>query len=273
MCGAPPASRPPEQRGGDTRSHRVEAFGSVILAAIDAQLDITITELVDLLRQEHRASFARSTIWRLLDRQGITFKTAHASEQDRPDAAARRLAWFEMQPDLDPERLVFIDETGASTKMARLRGRAPRGRRCRAPVPHGHWLTTTFTGALRTTGMTAPMLLDNPMNRDASEAYVEQVLAPTLSPGDVVILDNLPAHWSTQARVPSRRPAPRSASCRHTRPTSTRSRTPSPSSRPSCAKAATRTLDDLWDAVRGALPSFSPDECANDFIAAGYKPE
>ena len=128
--------------------------------------------------------------------RGSPSRTAHASEQDRPDVAARRLAWFETQPDLDPERLVFINETGASTKMARLRGRAPRGRRCRAPVPHGHWLTTTFTGALRTTGMTAPMLLDEPMNRDASEAYVEQVLAPTLSPGDVVILDNLPAHRS-----------------------------------------------------------------------------
>src|SRR4051812_25526537 len=65
-------------------------------------------------------------------------KTAHASEQERPDVAARRQAWFDAQPDLDPEDLVFIDETGASTKMARLRGRAPRGQRCRAPIPHGH---------------------------------------------------------------------------------------------------------------------------------------
>ena len=89
---------------------------------------------------------------------------------------------------------MFIDETGASTKMARLRGRAPRGQRLRAGVPHGHWKTTTFTGALRLSGMTAPMVLDGPMTRAWFLAYVEQVLCPTLRPGDVVILDNLPAH-------------------------------------------------------------------------------
>ena len=81
--------------------------------------------------------------------------------------AARRQAWFDAQPDLDPERLVFIDETGASTKMARLRGRALRGERCRASIPHGHWKTTTFVGALRLRGMTAPMVLDGPMDGPA----------------------------------------------------------------------------------------------------------
>ncbi|MER9426883.1 IS630 family transposase [Mesorhizobium sp. M0317] len=107
---------------------------------------------------------------------------------------ARRRAWFKAQPDLDPERLVFIDETGASTKMARLRGRAKRGMRCRSPIPHGHWKTTTFTGALRLTGMTAPMVLDGPMTGEWFAAYAEHVLAPTLRVGDIVILDNLPAH-------------------------------------------------------------------------------
>ena len=76
---------------------------------------------------------------------------------------AAREAWFDAQPDLDPERLVFIDETGATTKMARLRGRAPRGERLRSGVPHGHWKTTTFGGGLRLGGMTAPMVLDGPM--------------------------------------------------------------------------------------------------------------
>ncbi len=76
----------------------------------------------------------------------------------------RRRRWFEAQPDLEPERLVFIDETGASTKMARRYGRARRGERCQAPVPHGHWKTTTFVGALRLEGMTAPMVLDGAMH-------------------------------------------------------------------------------------------------------------
>ena len=97
-------------------------------------------------------------------------------------------------PDLEPKRLVFIDETGASTKMARRYGRSPRGERCRAPVPHGHWKTTTFVGALRLEGITAPMILDGAMHGTAFLAYLEQVLAPTLSPGDIVIMDNVPAH-------------------------------------------------------------------------------
>ena len=107
---------------------------------------------------------------------------------------ARRLAWFEAQPELDPARLVFIDETGASTKMARLRGRAPRGARCRAAIPHGHWKTTTLVAALRLEGMTAPMVIDGAMNGEAFRAYVGHVLAPSLSPGDIVVMDNLPAH-------------------------------------------------------------------------------
>ena len=78
---------------------------------------------------------------------------------------AARQAWFHTQLDLDPEKLVFIDETGASTKMARLRGRAPKGERCRASVPHGHWKTTTFTAALRVDGLTAPMILDGTYRR------------------------------------------------------------------------------------------------------------
>ena len=90
--------------------------------------------------------------------------------------------------------------------MARMRGRAKRGQRCRAPIPHGHWKTTTVTGAMRLRGMTAPMVLDGPMNGDAFRAYIEQVLVPTLTPGDVVIIDNLPVHRATCIRKASRSP-------------------------------------------------------------------
>lgn len=107
---------------------------------------------------------------------------------------AARQAWFDGQLDLNPEKLVFIDETGTSTKMARLRGRSPRGARCVAAVPHGHWKTTTFTAGFKLSGMMAPMVLDGAMNGPAFLAYVEQVLVPEISPGDIVVMDNLPVH-------------------------------------------------------------------------------
>ena len=140
--------------GGDLRSQRIEAYRDVILGAIEAQADITLVKLASCCGVS-TAPRSPSTVRRFLNRHGITFKkTAHASEQHRPDVARRRQAWFDAQPNLNPERLVFIDKTSASTKMAR------RGERCRAPVPHGHWKTTTFVCALRLWGMTAPMVLD-----------------------------------------------------------------------------------------------------------------
>jgi hypothetical protein len=127
-------------------------------------------------------------------------KTAHAAEQDRPDILRRRQDWFERQLDLDPERLVFIDETWASTKMARTHGRAPKGRRLRMSVPHGHWKTTTFVAGIRTSGLIAPFVLDGPINRDAFEVYIDKVLVPDLKPGDVVIMDNLSSHKGPRVR-------------------------------------------------------------------------
>lgn len=182
----------------------------------------------------------------------------------------KREAWFDAQPDLDPERLVFIDETGASTKMARLRGRAPKGQRCRAPVPHGHWKTTTFTGALRLSGMTAPLVLDGPMNGTAFIAYVEQALVPTLRPGDIVILDNLPAHKPAAVRTAIEAAG---AELRFLPPYS-------PDFNPienafsklktALRKAAARTVDDLWRVIGEAIDTFTPSECQNYFAACGY---
>jgi hypothetical protein len=101
---------------------------------------------------------------------------------------AKRQAWFDGQMDLDPAKLIFIDETGAKTNMARTKGRAKRGERCRAAIPHGHWNTTTFTAGLRLDGIAAPMLLDGPMDGDAFRAYVGKVLVPELSLDDIVII-------------------------------------------------------------------------------------
>ena len=184
---------------------------------------------------------------------------------------ARRQAWFDGQIDLDPEKLIFIDETGASTKMARLRGRAPRGQRCRASLPHGHWKTTTFTAGLRLTGMVAPTVLDGAMNGPAFKAYVEQVLVPELKPGDIVVMDNLPAHKVNGVRdaiegvkahllylppySPDFNPIEMAFSKLKAR----------------LRKDAPRTINDLWDNIGRMINAFSKDECINYFTAAGYE--
>jgi transposase len=182
----------------------------------------------------------------------------------------RRERWFEAQLDLEPERLVFIDETWASTNMARRFGRAPRGQRLRMAVPHGHWKTTTFVAGLRLTGMVAPFVLDGPINRQAFEVYVERVLAPELRPGDVVVMDNLSSHKGARTRELIEAAG---ASLLYLPPYS-------PDFNPIenafaklkalLRKAAERTVAGLWDAIGRLLDLFTPSECVNYFAAAGY---
>ena len=196
-------------------------------------------------------------------------KTGHASEQERPDVRAAREAWFEAQPDLDPERLIFIDETWLNTKMARLRGRAPRGERLRASLPHGHWKTTTFVAGLRLGGIDAPMVIDGPINGEIFLAYVRHVLVPTLRPGDIVVMDNLGSHKGAGVRAAIEAAG---AELRFLPPYS-------PDFNPIenafsklkalLRKVAARTRDALWDAVGKAIDAFGAIECRNYFIAAG----
>lgn len=183
------------------------------------------------------------------------------------------MEWFEGQLDLDPDHLVFIDETWASTNMARTRGRAPRGERLRAAIPHGHWKTTTFVAGLRNTGMVAPMVLDGPINGLSFQAYIDQVLVPGLRPGDIVVMDNLGSHKRPSVRAAIEAVG---ASLLYLPPYS-------PDFNPIenafaklkalLRKAAERTVDGLWNAIGRISELFSPTECANYFSAAGYDPE
>ncbi|WP_292493351.1 IS630 family transposase [Mesorhizobium sp.] len=260
---------------GRRRASSLDAHEAFIVGLIEERKDITLNEMVERLSAEHSVRISRSALSAWLRGHGWTFKkkSAHALEQDRPDVLKRRRDWFDGQLDLDPAKLVFIDETGLSTKMARLRGRAPRGERCRAGVPHGHWKTTTFTGALRLTGMTAPFVYDGAINGNVFVAYVEQVLVPTLSEGDVVVMDNLPAHKAAGVRDAIEAAG---ASLLYLPPYS-------PDFNPienafSKLKAllrakAERTIKALWDAVGPLLDRFTPAECANYFKAAGYEPD
>ena len=139
---------------------------------------------------------------RFLRRLGVTFKkkTLVAREQDRPDVSRHRMRWRTHQRRVDPTRLVFIDETWTKTNMTRLHGWAPKGERLVDKVPHGHWKTATFLAALRNDRIEAPCLFDGPINGERFHAYVEQFLAPTLKPDDVVVLDNLGSHKGKAVR-------------------------------------------------------------------------
>ena len=200
-------------------------------------------------------------------------KSAHAAEQDRPDILEQREAWFEGQLDLDPARLVFIDETGASTNMARLRGRAPRGQRLRAGIPKGHWKTTTFVAGLRLTGMVAPMVLDGPMNRSTFLAYVQQVLVPTLVPGDIVLADNLPAHKGPLVRKAIEAAGASLVFLPAYSPDFNPIENAFAKLKALLRKAAERTISGLWCLIGQLIDTFTPQECANYFAAAGYDPD
>jgi transposase len=157
--------------------------------------------------------------------------------------------------------------------MARLRGRAQKGERLRAGIPHGHWKTTTFVAGLRLTGMTAPMVLDGPMNGAAFIAYVQQVLVPELKPGDIVIMDNLSAHKSCQVRDAIEAAGARLLYLPPYSPDFNPIENAFAKLKTLLRKAAERTVDDLWDAIADLIDLFTPQECANYFKAAGYDPD
>lgn len=182
-----------------------------------------------------------------------------------------RANWKREQPRLDPRKLVFIDETGTSTNMTRPRGRCRRGKRLVAKVPHGHWKTTTFVAGLRQNGMTAPFVIDAPMDGEIFLTYLERCLAPTLSPGEIVTMDNLPAHkvagvretieatgarlWLLPPYSPDLNPIEQSFA----------------KLKAHLRKAGERSIPALWDQIGAVVRGFTPEECKNYFKHAGYR--
>ncbi|KQP09183.1 DDE endonuclease [Methylobacterium sp. Leaf93] len=181
---------------------------------------------------------------------------------------AAREDWFERQPDLDPDRLVFLDETAATTKMARCYGRAPRGQRCRIAVPH--YKTTTITAALRATGLIARTVFDGATNSMRFRAYVTDTLAPVLKPGDTVILDNLNAHKVAGVREAIEAVGARVLYLPPYSPEFNPIEQVFAKVKALLRTAASRTADDLTIAIREAFSAFRPHECRNYLTAAGY---
>lgn len=196
----------------------------------------------------------------------------HAAEQERPDVAEARAQWKNDQIRLDPANLIFVDETGASTKMARLYGRAKRGRRVIGRIPWGHWKTVTFVAALRLDGLSAPFVIDCAMNGTIFIEYLRQCLVPTLRPGHIVVIDNLSAHKREEVRQIIEAAG---AELRYLPPYS-------PDLNPieqafaklkaHLRKAKERTVPALYDRIGNLIDSFQPNECRNYFRKSGYAP-
>ena len=171
---------------------------------------------------------------------------------------------------MDASRFIFLDETGTATNMTRRYGRCPRGARLVDATPHGHWQTTTFVAGLRETGIIAPLVVDGPMTGEIFRAYVEQSLAPALSPGDVVVLDNLSAHKVAGVQEAIRAAG---ASLLYLPPYS-------PDLNPIeqvfaklkalLRKAGARTKEALWSTIGELLDAFPEHECRNYLANCGY---
>ena len=193
-----------------------------------------------------------------------------ASERDRPDVARRRERWAERQDQIDPERLVFIDETWTKTNMEPLRGWAPLGARLVAKVPYGHWKTSTFIAALRCDRIEAPWLLDGPVNAAAFLTYVEKILSPTLRSGDLVIMDNLSSHKGKAVRQAIRAAGAKLLFLPKYSPDLNPIEQVFAKLKHLLRKEAARTIETLTAAVGKLLGAFTAEECVNYFVNSGY---
>src|ERR1700760_2230532 len=198
-------------------------------------------------------------------------KTLVASEQDRPDVARRRAQWLKYQPKIEPSRLVFIDETWTKTNMAPLRGWAPKGARLPGKAPFGHWNTMTFLAALRWDRVAAPWLLNKPINGERFQIYVEEVLAPTLSPGDIVIMDNLGAHKAKAVRAAIRGAGAKLLFLPKYSPDLNPIEQLFAKIKHHLRKAQARSLDAVCQTIGQILAAVTPQECSNYLAHAGYE--
>jgi len=184
--------------------------------------------------------------------------------------ALARQAWREGQPALEPSKLVFIDETSTNTAMTRLRGRCKCSERLIGRAPHGHWKTTTFVAALRNDAITAPYVVDRPMNGEIFLAWLEQALIPVLAKGDIVVMDNLPTHKIAGVRKMLEAAEMRLLYLPPYSPDLNPIEMAFAKLKALLRKAAPRTVDRLWDKIGEILSQFSPEECANYLRHAGY---
>ena len=241
-----------------------------LLERVAARPDLTLRGLQGEL-EARGIRVSCKAIWSFFRAERLTFKKSlHAAEQDRPDAARRRVQWKKYQGRIDPRRLVFIDETWAKTNMTRLHGRCRRGNRLVAKVPHGRWHTLTFLAALRWDRIEAPCVIDGPINGRSFLAYVEQMLVPTLRPGDVVIMDNLGSHKRQAIRRVIRAAGAKLLFLPAYSPDLNPIEQVFAKLKTLLRKLNTRSVEATWRGIGLLLDAFTPQECANYFKNSGY---
>lgn len=270
---------------GKVGGHRpvlLEAHREWILARLNETSHLTLHRLADELAARG-VRVSHDTVWRFLRAQGLSFKKMlFALEQLRPDIARKRRRWQALQPQLDPDRLVFIDgeaekqtrcvcpPNGIKTNMAPLRGWGPRGERLKAFTPYGHWRTLTFLGALRASGFTAPCVFDGPINGETFRAWTRQFLAPTLQPGDIVVMDNLGSHKGAEVRQIIRAAGARLWFLPAYSPDLNPIEQTFSKIKQAMRTAQKRTVDAVIHETGTIIQAIQPTECRNYITAAGY---
>ena len=259
----------PGKMGGH-RKPVLEPHRAFIVERIRQTPHLTLHGLKDELAARG-VKVSHHAVWTFLRREGLSFKkTLFALEQGRADVARRRQRWRNLQDRLDPNRLVFIDETWIKTNMAPLRGWGPQGERLRGFAPHGHWRTLTFLGALRSDQLTAPCVFDGPINGESFRAYVEQQLVKVLKPGDIVVMDNLGSHKSPTVRQMIRKAGARPWYLPPYSPDLNPIEQVFAKIKHWMRIAQKRTIDDACDYIGHLVRSVLPAECSNYFANAGY---
>jgi transposase len=254
----PHGGGPPPVLGPDDRQR--------LAALIRGQPDATLEQL----KQRGGFTCSLKTLWLALRRRGLTLKTKslHASDQDRPDVQTKRRSFRRKVKRIEPERLVFVDETGVTTAMTPAYAWAPRGERASASAP-GSWESVTVTAALRLDGVRAPLAFPGSTDTAAFQSYVDQVLVPALHAGDVVVLDNLKPHLAPGVAAAIERAGASVLPLPPYSPDSTPIEEMYSKVKEFLRRVAARTKGDLYDAIGEALEEVTPQDIIGWFKEAG----
>ena len=258
-------------RIGGYRRPILENEAAFIEKMVTTHPDWSEAEMNAHLREERGIKIHDTTLGRFVRAKGWRYKkTVFATEQAREDVKEARVFWQEWQKTCDPSKLVFLDETGATTNMIRRYGRARGGARCLDDAPGGHWKVMTFIAGLRADGITAPWCLDNAMTGAAFLTYIETQLCPTLKPGDIVIADNLSSHKVAGIRELVEAKGARILYLPPYSPDLNPIEQVFAKLKTLLRKAMARSFDTLWKTIGRLLPLFSKQECRNYFADSGY---